>query len=704
MPAPTQADLDYLKSNPDAADKFRAHFGPRQVDLDYLSQNPDSRSKFEARFGPADLYVKPEWSEPQTTGGWLADKAKFVGGRLANAALSVPGLPADIIGLELRGLDYLTGSKTPTANPLEFASGATIRGAAHDYGSQALNAFGANTAPEDLQPRDPRNTAERYLGNVADFVGYGAGPGALTKNALSTAAGGATGLTVAQEVAPDSTLAQIGGAIAGMRAPGAIASRGAAAFPGTRAALRGPNPSSITDEMQAYDRLTKQTGVSADVMPGQLQGEYSGQQIVDAMIARSPGGQPGVLRANESQAKLFDESINQRSSNPTGQKDVGLPSPTNTGNRILEDFDKSTKRFRDRQEKIENFFESRVGAQTQVGTSNTQRAIDTLKRLAKTDPEIEKLIADPYVRSVDEALKESGGRLTYSAARALKTDAGELIPKAGRLGNVKAGQIKKLYGALSEDIGATMNASGLGSAWERYNKWATDTYDRAEKIFDKITKGKELAPEKVSDSFVKLDASSMRAAMKNMTPDGRAMAAGQILFEAAKTKAAGAAAEDVATSYQKFLGNILELKKRGKFDAAFGEPQFKPLRDTVDDLLTITKPALRANKVAHDVSGATALRGAGMYAIGTHILTGSIEAAAGVFALTFVAPAVAGKILRSKAYLNWLAYARKAQPGESRRVLQRLEMIAVRDQDPKTRAALQQFVPAFKKVSEGAAR
>lgn len=643
--------------------------------------------------------------KPQSTGEWLGDQAKFIGGRLANAAISVPGLPADLVGLQLKGLDYLAGTEKPTENPLEFATGNTIRSAFHDIGSRGINASGVGkTTPEDLAPRAPRNTTERFVGNVADFIGYGAGPGALAKNTLASGAGAAAGLTAAQEIAPDNALVQIAGAVAGHRAPTVLASRGQAAFPTTRTFLRGRNASGIDDEMAAYDRLSKQTGQPVDVMPGQLAGEYNTQQVIDALIARSPGGQPGVLRANESQAKLLDEAVLQRAANPTGKIDVGQPTPTNTGNKILADFEAKAGQFRDRQRKFEDSFEKTIGADTRVPMANTERALLQLRARAASDPEIAKLISDPYIKRVEAAIAntQAAGNastsLSYSAARALKTDAGELLPKAGLLGNVKAGQLKKLYGALAEDITGAAKAAGVGPQWERYNKWASSTYDTTAKVYDKITKGKEFTPEKVSDSFAKLDATSLRLAMKNLSPEGRSMAAGQLLFEAAKTKAAGAAVEDVSTSYQKFLGNLLEMKKRGKFDAAFGAPEFAPLRQTVFDLEKVSKSALRANKVAHDVSGATMVRAGAAGSIGTLAMTGNLIPAAGVFAVTFLAPAVAGKVLRSRSYLNWLAYANKAKPTELRTALQRLEAVAVRDRDPETRAALQQLVPAIEQV------
>ena len=96
---------------------------------------------------------------------------------------------------------------------------------------------------------------------------------------------------------------------------------------------------------------------------------------------------------------------------------------------------------------------------------------------------------------------------------------------------------------------------------------------------------------------------------------------------------------------------------------------------------------------------ATTIRAGSVAAIVTLAVTWNIPAAAGLFALTFLAPAVAGKVLRSRSYLNWLAYANKAKPGELRTVLQRLEMVAVRDRDSETRKGLQQLIPVVNRVA-----
>lgn len=645
----------------------------------------------------------PAKAQPeQSLGEWAVDQGKFLGGRLANAAASLPGLPADLVGLQLAGMDWLAGNKERTANPLEAFSGETIRGAMHDYGSQAINAVtGSKLTPDDLAPRAPRNTAERFAGNVADFIGYGAGPGALTGSSLKAAAGGAAGLTAAQEVAPDSVLAQVAGALIGHRIPRAIETRGASILPGTRALLRG-RTNNIQDEMDAFKRLSDQTGQPVSVMPGQLSGEYNMQQVIDALIARSPGGQPGVLRANESQAKLLDEAVAQRASNPTGTQNVGAPSPTATGNKVLNDFEASADKFRARQTKIEDSLERAIGADTRVPMSNTSRAIADLKSRAASDPKVAELISDTYVGRVAQALEESKGTLSYQALRALKTDVGETLPKAGLLGDVKAGQLNKLYGALAEDAAQAAKARGVGKTWDRYNKWATENYRRSRQVFDRITKGREYSPEKVSDAVMNLDATSLKMAMKNLSPEGRAKVAGQFLFESAKSKAAGSAAEDVATSYQKFLGNISEMKQRGTYDAVFGGPEFKPLRDTIDDLMKVSKSSMRANKVAHDVSGAAVIRGTAAGSIFTLAATGNLPAAAGVFGATFLAPAAAGRLLRSKSYLNWLAYARQ-HPNDTRLVMQRLGMVAARDRDPETRKALGQLHQVAQQLAQDGA-
>ena len=644
-----------------------------------------------------------------STGEWLGDQAKFLGGRLANAAMSLPGLPADLVGLQLRGMDWLAGNKTPTANPLEAFTGQTIRDAAHDYGSQAINALtGSNLTPEDLTPRDPRNTAERFAGNVADFIGYGVGPGALTKSALETAATGAAGLTAAQEVAPDSPLAQVAGAVIGHRVPAAIRAPGIvpkalALVPGLKPALRmGTDPSEMAASLDAIKRLEKLTGRKADVMPGQVMNDYSGQQILDAAIARSPGGQPGVMRANESQAKLFDEAVNTTASNPTGTKNIGAPNLSGTGSKIQEDFAASTEKFRARQKTIEDGFEKAIGADTRVPMSATAQAIAKLLTKAASDPKVAELIRDPYIAKVAQALEESGGTLSYSAARALKTDAGELYPKAGTSASVKGGQIKFIYDAMKDDITNVASQRGVGPQWERYNKWATENYRRQEKVLNKITNGREYAPENVADTMMRMPATSLKIAMRNLSEDGQSMVAGQFLSRMAETKASGKAAEGVDTSADKFIGNLLAAKRDGRFDAVFGSPKFKPLRDVVDDLDRTAKAARRANGLAHDVSGATVVRGLELFGTGgifATLSTGNILGAASIYGFGWLLPAAAGKALRSRSYLNWLAYARQ-HPNDARLVMQRLSMVAARDRDPETREALTSIYNTVQQLSQ----
>ena len=115
----------------------------------------------------------------------------------------------------------------------------------------------------------------------------------------------------------------------------------------------------------------------------------------------------------------------------------------------------------------------------------------------------------------------------------------------------------------------------------------------------------------------------------------------------------------------------------------------------------MSKSALKANQVAHDVSGAAMIRGTAAGSIVTLALTGQVPAALGVYAAAFAGPAVAGRLLRSKAYLNWLAYARK--PGVDHRLaLQRLSMIAVRDRDPQTREDLKKLAQAYQQAVQGA--
>jgi hypothetical protein len=115
----------------------------------------------------------------------------------------LPGLPADLVGLGLQGMDYLGGRKTPTANPLEMFSSRTIR--------SALGQDGLGLIPRSV----PRNAVERTFNAAGQGIGSAGAGGAKGLMGIVGGAGGGVGSQTMKEIFPDSTIAPIAGGILG---------------------------------------------------------------------------------------------------------------------------------------------------------------------------------------------------------------------------------------------------------------------------------------------------------------------------------------------------------------------------------------------------------------------------------------------------------------------------------------------------------
>jgi hypothetical protein len=127
-----------------------------------------------------------------------------------------------------------------------------------------------------------------------------------------------------------------------------------------------------------------------------------------------------------------------------------------------------------------------------------------------------------------EAVQRPGG-LNYEGVKTLRTNVGEML-KGGILPEgMSQGELKRIYGALSDDLGAAVkNAGGTKAeaAWERANKFNRLVADRREHLAKLVGKDGDAPAEKVFDALAAKAGSTARAdiealskARKVMDPD-----------------------------------------------------------------------------------------------------------------------------------------------------------------------------------------
>jgi len=126
---------------------------------------------------------------------------------------------------------------------------------------------------------------------------------------------------------------------------------------------------------------------------------------------------------------------------------------------------------------------------TVVTAPETASALrETIKGFRKT-PEIAKLVdADRWARIASEL---ESGKLTWEAARALRSDIGASIGKiTGPLSDANQGRLKLVYGKLSDDLANVAANAGpkASAAWSRANKFWNARQTRIKDSLDKVLK------------------------------------------------------------------------------------------------------------------------------------------------------------------------------------------------------------------------
>lgn len=623
--------------------------------------------------------TQPAGDEPS----W-GDTAAFLGKRALTSAMSLPGLPADLIQLGALGPGT---ALTPKEWTEPFTSG-TIRGAIKDI------------APA-IDPRAPKTTFERYGGAVADFAG-GVGPLAAARaipvgaRALAIEGGasltGGVGQEAARDAAPDNPYAPIVGGIAGSilnpsvlaRAPGQM----------LRGALRGGEKGrkSVNDAIKAFGEFDSSPTV------GQAAPESGVGRVIESVLARSPGGAHIMLDKFRDQLAKAGKYVNDLTTKTAG---VNV-----TYHDAGETIAAGARQFRGRYDKLrtalEEQFNKLVPRDTVFLVPQYKKALDDLTGVAAGFPATQRTVQNSFVRELAEGFKKDAkgnGTMSLEALRNIRTRIGMELDQAALKPDVDTGAMKKLYGALTRDIEDIASDAGTAarSAWDRAMKVEREGAQRLERILDPLVKNRTI--EQIQQSVARLDGTRARGIMQSLSPQQRRIVASSIMEDMGRAKPSQQSmnADAVAApefSFETFLTNYRAMKQRGMADAVFGIPETASMRDGLDALLTASGRARESARFLGNPSGSAraGMAQAAMYSM----VTAPFGGLAGVpvaFAGFYGAPNLMARLFRSQRFVEWLGKSTKMRPEEFPGHLARLGVIA--REDPSLGEPVREYVRAL---------
>jgi hypothetical protein len=214
-----------------------------------------------------------------------------------------------------------------------------------------------------------------------------------------------------------------------------------------------------------------------------------------------------------------------------------------------------------------------------------------------------------------EAVQRPGG-LNYEGLKTLRTNVGEML-KGGILPEgVSQGELKRIYGALSDDLGAAVkNAGGAKAeaAWERANKFNRLVSDRREQLAKIVGKDGDAPAEKVFDALAakasgtgRADIEALSKARKVMDPaDWNEFASG-VVGRLGRDAEGNFSPDRFVTGYGKLTdaGKSLLFRSGGRGDLAQHLDDIATVSSRFKDLQKYANPSGTAQNVGFGAAGA----------------------------------------------------------------------------------------------------
>ncbi len=341
-------------------------------------------------------------------------------------------------------------------------------------------------------------------------------------------------------------------------------------------------------------------------------------------------------------------------------------------------------------DKVDTYIQPTAKVQT---NSFDAQLTKTLRQFGD-DEEFAEILTTPLYKKLKIALDSSSkrGGMSYGTLKALRTKIGAALDDRQLIGDASQGELKQLYGALSDDItlAAANHSPEALKAAERASKFWAAGRSRIDDVLQPV------ANKKISqDIFQTIMSGSKSGAQKLRTfkrslpkEDWDAIVAQQIReMGLAKSRYQDAAGE--VFSPGTFLTNYNNLQKAGNQSAKvlFGGKKYKGLDKAIDNLVTVSASLKDAEKMANTSGTAQQLMymqllTGGGAAIGYQSGEDTSSALQGA-ALMGAAPWVAAKLITSPKFVNWLAGGAKVAVNKAGvgAHLGLLASIAEKDQD-----------------------
>lgn len=445
----------------------------------------------------------------------------------------------------------------------------------------------------------------------------------------------------------------------------------------------------LAERLQPRMEAFKQAGANPSV--GQAT-EFNFIQGFENLLSKFPGGQGIFRKFSENQQRQLGETAR------TGVSAEEAGRAIEKGIKGQGGFLSSTKQTWNQ---LDDALAAKVGG-ANVTPGNTMAALDSLTAPVAGAEKTTAALVNPKLADMKANLaadiQANNGQIPFQALRALRSKVGAMLDDS-LVSGVPNGELKKVYGALSQDMKEAANQAGAGSEFARQNNFWSARMDRVENVLDRVI-GK--TPEETFAKFMPKDANqatTVRATMRSLPPEQR-----QVVSEAVVNRLGRATpgrqneAGDVFSA-ETFLTNWNKLSPGAK-QQLFSDAE---MRSKMDSLASVSENLRIGAKVFANPSGtagAAAPLGIGYLAArgAVNAVSGDVAGAAyhlGTAGALMGGASIGAKMLTSQKVVDWLAQYPKVAPEAAALHLARLGVIYNESRDEKLKAELTNFVQSI---------
>jgi len=383
-----------------------------------------------------------------------------------------------------------------------------------------------------------------------------------------------------------------------------------------------------------------------------------------------------------------------------------------------------TQNFRQTSTKLYNALDQFMPPNTRIPAQNTEAFLNNITAPTPGAANTSEVLANPFMGRLHEAVKAdlaaNNGMLPYSALKGIRTMVGEKIAGAGLNPDLDVKQLRGLYGRLTEDMTAAVNATGNPRAMqlmERANNYYKLGANRIEQIEKTIGDVAKTTPEEAYMSMfngTQNGATALRRVMGALPQDARAEVTASFLQRMGRAAPGRQVVTGMDTapdvfSMRTFLTNWAKLSPEARKELFRNARYGSGFRENVDKIARAASAIDEGSEVFRNTSGTS--RQIALVGAATAVPTAAVQAATGDFAkafLTLAAPAaamgtanVASRVMTNPRVVSWLAQNTKRDAGDLVSQLQVLRTAGERSGDEDTVEIADDMLKRANSVNQG---